>query len=57
MDDSVIMCDEIIYAEETNFNEKYITCKTQNFYIVLAFLFIPIALLIANNVYYYLIIY
>ena len=23
MDDSVIMCDEIIYAEEINFNEKY----------------------------------
>ena len=51
MDDSVIMCDEIIYAEETNFNEKYITCKKQNFYILFAFLFIPTALLIAVNVY------
>ena len=47
MDDSVITCDEIIYAEETNFNEKYITCKTQNFYILLAFLFIAIASLMA----------
>ena len=51
MDDSVIMCDEIIYAEETNFNEEYITCKKQNFYILLAFLFISIALLTAVNVY------
>ena len=57
MDDSVITCDEIIYAEENNFNEKYITRKTQNFYILLAFLFIAIALLIAVNVYCYLIIY
>ena len=30
----------------TNFNEKKATCKTQNFYILLAFLSIPIALLI-----------
>ena len=37
MDDSVITCDEIIesYNEEiktipTNFNEKKVTCKTQN---------------------------
>ena len=57
MDDSVITWDEIICAEETNFNEKYITCKTQNFYILLAFLFIAIALLIAVNVYCYLITY
>ena len=57
MDDSVIRCDEFIYAEETNFNEKYITCKTQNSYILLAFLFIAIALLIGVNVYCYLIIY
>ena len=47
MDDSAIMSDEIIesYDEEikavpTNFNEKNITCRTQNFYILLAFLFI-----------------
>ena len=31
MDDSAILCDEIIesYDEETNFNEKKATCKTQ----------------------------
>ena len=52
MDDSVITCDEIIYGEGTNSNEKYITCKTQNFYILLA-----IALLIGVNVHCYLIIY
>ena len=28
MDDSVIKCDEIIDVEETNFNEKNLTCKT-----------------------------
>ena len=45
IDDSVIICDEVIesYDEEiknipTNFNEKKATCKTQNFYILLAFL-------------------
>ena len=44
MDDSAITCDEVIkpYNEEiktisTNFNEKNITCKTQNFYILSAF--------------------
>ena len=53
MDDSAIMFDEIIesYDEETktlptDFNEKKATCKTQNFYILLAFLLITIALLI-----------
>ena len=62
MDDSVIMCDEIIesYYEETktillSFNEKKATCKTQNFYILLAFLLITIALLIAVSIYCYLI--
>ena len=55
MDDSVITCDEIIDKkakpcnEETktisrNFNEKKIACKTQNFYVSLAFLTITIAL-------------
>ena len=40
MDDSVIMCDEVIESYEketkaipTNFNEKKAICKTQNFYI------------------------
>ena len=46
MDDSAIMHDEIIGGEAksndeetvpTNFNEKKATCKTQNFYILLAF--------------------
>ena len=33
MDDSVIMCDEVIvsYKEETNFNKEKATCKTYNF--------------------------
>ena len=51
---SAIVCDEIIesYDEETkivltNFNENNIICKTQNFYTLLAFLLIAIALLIA----------
>ena len=59
MDDSVIPCDEIIesYDEETNFNEKKAACKTQNFYILLAFSLITIALLIAVSIYCYLIKY
>ena len=62
MDDSAIICDEVIksYDEEiktipTNFNEKNITCKTQNFYILLAFLLITITLLIAVSIYCYLV--
>ena len=39
----------------TNFNEEKVTCKTQNFYIPLAFLLITIALLIAVSIYCYLI--
>ena len=68
MDDSVIMCDEVIDAKaksndeaksynETNFNEKKATCKTQNLYVLLAFLLITIALLIAVSTYCYLIKY
>ena len=57
MDDSVITCDKIIDVEEANFNEKNITCITQNFYILLAFLLITIALLIAVSIYCYLIKY
>ena len=38
----------------TNFNENKATCKTQNFYILLAFLLIAIALLIAVSIYCYL---
>ena len=57
MDDSAITCDEIIYAEDTNFNGKNITFKTQKFYISLAFLLITIAILIAVTIYCYLIKY
>ena len=64
MDDSAIVCDEVIesYDEETktistNFNEKKATCKMQNFYILLVFLIITIALLIVVNIYCYLIKY
>ena len=58
------MCDEVIesYDEETktiprNFNEKKATCKTRNFYILLAFLLITTALLIAVSIYCYFIKY
>ena len=68
MDDSAIKCDEIIDAEAKSNNEKqkplqqilmkkYITCKTQKFHILLAFLIITIAMLMAVSIYYYLIKY
>ena len=68
MDDSAITCDEIINVDakwniketetiSTNFNEKNVTCKIQNFYILLAFLLNTITLLIAAGIYYYLIKY
>ena len=38
-------------------NEKKVTCKTQSFYILFAFLLIIIALLIAVSIYCYLIKY
>ena len=58
IDNSVMMCDEIIEVETKlyvkkrktntkNFNEKNSTCKTQNFYILLAFLLVTTALLMA----------
>ena len=31
MDNSAIVCDEIINVKETNFNEENIICKTQTF--------------------------
>ena len=62
--DSAITCDENkeSYDEETktiptNLNEKKPICKTQNFYILLAFLLITLALLIAVSIYCYLIKY
>ena len=60
IDDSVITCDEIIEETKTvptNFNEKNITCKTKNSYILLVFLLITIELLIAVGIYCYLIKY
>ena len=65
---SVITCDEIIDGEAksndeetkaapTTFNEKNITCKRQNLYILLAFLLITITFLIAVTVYCYVIRY
>ena len=46
IDNSGIMCNEVIesYNEETNFNEKKATCKTENFYILLTFSLITITL-------------
>ena len=64
MGDSVIMCDEVIESYEketkaipTNFNEKKAICKTQNFYILLAFLLITIVLLTAVSIHCYMIKY
>ena len=39
LDDSAIICDEVIesYEKETNFNEKKGICKIQNFFIFLFF--------------------
>ena len=68
MVDSAITCDEIIIDAEAklnnkvvktfrSFNEKKVTCKTHNFYILLKFLKIFIALLLAVTIYCYLIKY
>ena len=64
MNDSAITCAEIIepYHKErksilTYFNKNKATCETQIFYILLAFLLVAIALLIAVNMYSYLIKY
>ena len=55
MDDSVIMCNEIIYTEEKNFNEKNVTSKKKNTNILLPFILTSIRLLIAVSIYCYLI--
>ena len=52
---SVVICDETI--DTTKFNNKKVTCKKKILYILLAFLLITIALLIAVSTYYYLIKY
>ena len=64
MDNSTINCykDIKLYDEEiktipTNLNKKKVTCKMQIFYILLAFLLITIALLIAVSIFCYLIKY
>ena len=57
MDDSAIISDEVTDADDetktisTNFNENKITGKTQNVYILLVFLLITKALLIAVSIY------
>ena len=54
MDDSVIMGadadNEAKSYDETSFNEKKGTCKTQDFYVLLAYLLITITLLIAVSI-------
>ena len=57
MNKSAIICDEIIDVEDTNFNEKSITCKTQSFCILLPILLITITLLIAVGMHCYMIKY
>ena len=63
MDDSAVICDEIIESYinkttiSTNFNEKKASCKGKNVYVLLAFLLMTIALLIAISIYCYLITY
>ena len=57
MDDSAIICDEIINAKEANFNEENIICKTQTFLYFTCFLSVTISLLIAVSIYLYLIKY
>ena len=61
MDDLAIICDESYHEEiktvPTNFNEKDITYKAQNLYILLIFLLIPTALLRAVSISCYLIKY
>ena len=66
MDDSAIMCDEIIDTKAesnneekktipTNSNEKNITYKTQIFCLSLTYLLITLVLLIVVSIYCYLI--
>ena len=57
IDDSGVICDEIIDVKEINFNEKNTTLKTQKLYILFAFSLITITLLIAVSIYCYLIKY
>ena len=69
MDGSASICDEVIDVDAKlspkddddeittiplNFNEKKVTCKTQNIYILFPFLSITIVLLRAVSIYCYL---
>ena len=57
IDDSVIACDRILETTKsipTNFNEKKVICKMKNFYILLVFLLIPMTLLIAVSIYFFI---
>ena len=56
LNDSPSVCDEVIEScnDKKDFNKKA-TCKTQKVYILLAFLLITVALLIAVSIYSYLI--
>ena len=57
MDDSAILSNGKTRTILINFNEKKATCKTQSFYILIAFLLITIALLVTESIYCYLIKY
>ena len=56
--DSVVKCNKTIDAvarsyNSTNFNEKEISCKIGNFYILFVLLLITVSLLIIVSVYYF----
>ena len=56
----MVTCGGIIEETKTiptNFNEKNIICETKSFYVLLTFLLISIALMIAVSIYFYLIKY
>ena len=54
-DEVIDACADVESNDKTNFKEKKATCKMQHFYILLAFLLITMALLIAGAFYCYLI--
>ena len=56
-DEVIELLDEGIRTITITFCDKNITCKAHNFYVILPFLLITIAILIAISVYYYLIKY
>ena len=50
-DEYIESCNKETKTKTTNFNEKKSICKTQNFYLILAFLLIAILLLRSVNIY------